>query len=142
LYGCRLMKKKVWRSEIDFLILCPELCKSTRPRTLCGEPVDQLSAHLTDGPIAVTAVPFAVSSPLCREHAPVALSVDLLCREPCSVPRACYVTSRHRWSAPWVLFVPRASSRTLGKAALCCETILWLSAQNFAHDTGCDSGSD
>jgi hypothetical protein len=82
-----------------------------------------------------------MSSPLCREPAPVALAVDPLCREPCSVPRACYVTSRQRWSAPWVLSVPRASSRTLGKGAQCREPVRWLSTQNFAHGIGCGSGS-
>jgi hypothetical protein len=82
--------------KLIFLILCRELYKSTRPRTLCREPVGRLSAYLTDGPTAITAVPLCRELPLCWEPAPAALAVDPLCHEPRSVPRACYVTSRHK----------------------------------------------
>jgi hypothetical protein len=80
--GVGWWSKKFGRLKLIFLlILCRELCKSTRLRTLCREPMGRLSAHLTAGPMTVTVVP--------------------LCREVPAVPRACFCSSRHSAFVPW-----------------------------------------
>jgi hypothetical protein len=71
----------------------------------------------------------------------VALAIDPLCREFSFVPRAGYLSSQHRWYAPWVLSVPRALYKTLGKAALCREPRASLSAQVRALGRGSVSDS-
>jgi hypothetical protein len=139
--GVGWWSKKFGGLKLIFLILCRELYKSTPPRTLCREPVGRLSAYLTDGPTAVTAVP------LCRELPPVL--------------RACSCGSRCRSSVPWASFSAESLLRYLStqivctvgsfcaeslfknsrQRSLCREPVLWLTAQNFAHGTRCDSGS-
>jgi hypothetical protein len=58
------------------------------------------------------------------------------------VPRGGSVPSRHSTSVPRVFSMPRARSFALGKASLCRELWIWLSAQSRALGRGCVSGSE
>jgi hypothetical protein len=78
---------------------------------------------------------------LCRGPASAALGTDALCRESMSVPRGGSVQSRHSTAVPRVFSVPRVRPFALGKAPLCRELWIWLSAQNRALGRGYVSSS-
>jgi hypothetical protein len=131
-----------WENESRFAVLISLPESRALPRASSSRHRPQYSRHTWRmGQRPSRPSRCVVSSPLCQEHAFVALTIEPLCREAQTVPRACYVSSRHRWSVSWVRSIPRATAKTLGKADLCREPVFWLSARSCAHDTDCDTGS-